>query len=96
MPDLALSLAALFLEESPLPSPLPEDPPIDPSLVTPGMLGLISFLFLVIAVFFLYRSLRKQISRVDPNLPEGPGDREREMDAEMTQEAEGPGEQPTR
>lgn len=96
MPDFAWSLAALFLEESPLPSPLPEEPPIDPSLVTPGLLGLICFVLLLIAVFFLYRSLTKQIARVDPNLPDGPGDREREMDsglaqqAELTQGAEGP------
>ena len=53
MVDVTSFLAALLLEESPLPSPLPEEPPIDPSLVTPGLLGLISFLFLVIAIVLL-------------------------------------------
>ena len=93
MVDVTTFLAALLLEESPLPSPLPEEPPIDPSLVTPGMLGLISFVFLVIAIVLLYRSMRKQIARVDPNLPEGPGDAERAADAHFTQEAEQRGEQ---
>lgn len=81
-------LAALLLEETPLPSPLPEEPPIDPSRVTPGLLGFISFAFLVIAVVLLYRSMRKQMAKVDPDLPDGPGDRERQADAEMTEQAE--------
>lgn len=81
-------LAVLLLEESPLPSPLPEEPPIDPSRVTPGLLALISFLFLVIATVLLYRSMRKQIAKVDPHLPEGPGDAERAADERFTEEAE--------
>ncbi len=88
MVDVTSFLAALLLEESPLPSPLPEEPPIDPSLVTPGLLGLISFLFLVIAIVLLYRSMRNQMAKVDPNLPEGPGDAERAADAHYTEEAE--------
>lgn len=80
--------AVLFLEESPLPSPLPEEPPIDPSRVTPGLLALICFVFLVIAIVLLYRSMRKQIAKVDPNLPEGPGDAERAADERFTEEAE--------
>jgi hypothetical protein len=108
MVDVTSLLAALLTQESPLPSPLPEEPPIDPSRVTPGMLALISFLFLVIAIVLLYRSMRKQISRVDPSLPEGPGDAERAMDQQLTEEAEergaeddgpqgpGPDEPPTR
>lgn len=93
MVDVTTFLAALVLEESPLPSPLPEEPPIDPSLVTPGLLGLISFLFLVIAIVLLYRSMRKQMAKVDPNLPEGPGDAERAADAHFTEEAEARGAQ---
>lgn len=81
-------LAALSLEESPLPSPLPSEPPIDPSRVTPGLLALISVVFLVIAIVLLYRSMRKQIAKVDPTLPEGPGDAERAEDAKLTEEAE--------
>ena len=80
--------AVLFVEESPLPSPLPEEPPIDPSRVTPGLLALICFVFLVIAIVLLYRSMRKQIAKVDPNLPEGPGDAERAADERFTEEAE--------
>ena len=93
MVDVTTFLAALLLEESPLPSPLPEEPPIDPSLVTPGLLGLISFLFLVVAIVLLYRSMRKQMAKVDPNLPDGPGDAERAADAHLTEEAEERGEQ---
>jgi len=81
-------LSAIVWLESADPSPLPEEPPIDPSRVTPGLLGFLSFAFLVIAVVLLYRSLRKQMNKVDPNLPEGPGDREREYDAELTERAE--------
>lgn len=38
---------------------------IDPSQMTPGAGGLVAFLFLLIAGFFLFRSLKKQLSRVD-------------------------------
>ncbi|MFM1965422.1 MAG: hypothetical protein RL134_1147 [Actinomycetota bacterium] len=88
MVDVTSLLAALLLEESPLPSPLPEEPPIDPSRVTPGLLALVSFVFLVVAIVLLYRSMRKQIGKVDPNLPDGPGDAERAADARYTEEAE--------
>ena len=88
MVDVTSLLAVLLFEESPLPSPLPEEPPIDPSRVTPGMLALISFVFLVVAIVLLYRSMRKQIAKVDPHLPEGPGDAERAADESYTEEAE--------
>lgn len=88
MVDMTWLLAVLRLEESPLPSPLPEEPPIDPSRVTPGLLALVSFLFLVVAIVLLYRSMRKQIGKVDPNLPDGPGDAERAADERFTEEAE--------
>lgn len=42
---------------------------------------------LLIALFFLWRSLRKQISRIDPSLPDGPDDREQALDRELTEEA---------
>jgi hypothetical protein len=32
--------------------------------------------------------MRKQIAKVDPNLPEGPGDAERAADEHFTEEAE--------
>lgn len=55
-----------------VPPPTPDGPPIDPSLVTPGLLGLAAFLFLVVAVALLYRSLRHQLKKVNPDLPEEP------------------------
>ena len=55
-----------------IPSPLPEEPPIDPALVSPGLLGLAAFLFLVIAVALLYRSMRNQMKKVSPDLPNEP------------------------
>ena len=90
----SLALAAVLrLADTPSPSPSPVEPPIDPERVTPGILGLVSFLFLVIAVFLLYKSMRKQMSKVDPNLPMGPGDEERAEDAQLTAEAERRGEE---
>jgi hypothetical protein len=55
-----------------IPSPLPEEPPIDPRLISPGLLGLAAFLFLIIAVALLLRSMRKQLRKVSPDLPEAP------------------------
>jgi hypothetical protein len=86
MIDVSMLVTALWLEESPLPSPLPEEPPIDPSRVTPGLLGFISFVFLVVAVVLLYRSMRKQMSKVNPDLPSGPGDRERWAERQAQQD----------
>lgn len=37
----------------------------DPSIVGPGMLGFVVFLGLLVAAIFLFRSLNKQIKRVD-------------------------------
>jgi hypothetical protein len=37
----------------------------DPSTVGPGLAGFITFLALLIAAFFLFKSLNKQIKRVD-------------------------------
>ena len=94
--DVVMTLLNVIVwVESADPSPLPEEPPIDPSRVTPGLLGFLSFAFLVIAVVLLYRSLRKQMNKVDPNLPDGPGDRERQYDAEVTEQAEEAGESGT-
>lgn len=61
-------LAYVLATASPSPSPT-ERPPIDPSTVGPGLLGGISITFLAIAVFFLYRSLTRQMRKVDPALP---------------------------
>jgi hypothetical protein len=37
----------------------------DPSIVGPGMAGFITFLALIVAAVFLFKSLNKQIKRVD-------------------------------
>lgn len=43
---------------------------------------------LAIAIVLLWLSMRRQIKKVDPDLPDGPGDKQRELDAELTQAAE--------
>jgi hypothetical protein len=40
-----------------------------------------------IALFFLWRSLNKQVKKINPELPPGPHDEEQEMDRELTEEA---------
>ncbi|MBI1351011.1 MAG: hypothetical protein GC156_07830 [Actinomycetales bacterium] len=44
-------------------------------------------LLLLIAVYFLWRSLNKQIKKIDPDLPAGRDDKEQAFDRELTQEA---------
>ncbi len=70
---IAALILALPLAPSPVPSPT--GPPIDANRVTPGALGFLSFLFLVIVVIVIYFSLRKQLSRInfdeDAPLPAG-------------------------
>jgi hypothetical protein len=44
---------------------------IDPTKVTPGAGGLLVFIFLLVAGYFLFRSLKKQLNKVD--FPEEPG-----------------------
>jgi hypothetical protein len=42
---------------------------------------------LLIAVFFLWRSLRRQIGKIDTDLPGGPDDREQALDRRLQAEA---------
>ncbi|MEI8056830.1 MAG: hypothetical protein WCI29_05450 [Actinomycetes bacterium] len=49
---------------SPSPSPSAGTPP-DAALVTPGILGFISLAFLGIAVVVIWRSMNKQLKRID-------------------------------
>ena len=44
-------------------------------------------LVLLIAMFFLWRSLNKQIKRIDPTLPEGPDDQQQALDRQLTEDA---------
>jgi hypothetical protein len=57
-------LAALVADPTPAPSPSPLRQ-LSPDQVTPGFLGLASFLFLVVAVYFIWRSMNRQIKRID-------------------------------
>jgi hypothetical protein len=49
-------------------------------------------LALLIAVFFLWRSLNKQIKKIDPSLPSGRDDEEQDLDRQLTDEAVARGE----
>jgi hypothetical protein len=60
---VASIVPAAFGAASPSPSPSPVE--IDPNRVSPGLLGLASLLFLVLAVFVLWKSMNKQLKRVD-------------------------------
>lgn len=58
-------------------------PLIDAAIPLSGLFILI----LAVAVFFLWRSLNKQVRKIDPSLPEGEHDLERDADAEYQREA---------
>jgi hypothetical protein len=66
------SLVVLPLATSPSPTPsLSQSTPTSPlpgendsTWLGPGLLGFLSLMFLVVAVFFIYRSLTKQLGRV--------------------------------
>lgn len=61
-----------------------EEPPISPTSLTAGALAMGSLLFLAVAVFLLWRSLRKQMTKIDPELPKGAA--EERFDAEQIPE----------
>jgi hypothetical protein len=61
----------LVLTSSPSPTPIPGGP-VDASRVTPGLLGALSFLFLVGAAIVLFRSLNKQLRRVPDSFGDQP------------------------
>jgi hypothetical protein len=63
--DLTASLAAVTAAVLPSPSPSPTTLNIDPARVTPGLLGFASLLFLVVAGFFLARSMTRQFKKID-------------------------------
>lgn len=54
-----------LLAASVSPSPSSTAPAIDPDRVSPGFLGLLAVLFMAVAVFVIWKSLNKQIKRVD-------------------------------
>jgi len=55
-----------------LPLEEPVDPAryVDPSVVGPGLIGFVLFVGLGVATFFLWRSMNKQLKRID--FDEGP------------------------
>ena len=56
--------ALVRLDETPAPtSVLPRE--IDPNVVTPGIVGLLFFIALFVAVFFLMRSFVRQLKKID-------------------------------
>lgn len=58
--------AAAWFAESATPSPQPEAPRyIDPATVGPGLIGLVIFVLLALATFLLWRSMNKQLRKVD-------------------------------
>jgi len=58
-----------------------------------GPIALLFVIALGIAVFFIARSLNRQLKRIDPNLPMGADDRRQAEDARFTEEAVERGEQ---
>ena len=66
----AVSAALLVASTAtPTPTPTPTPPPtpvlIDPTRVTPGVLGFAALVFLAIAVFVIWKSMNKQLKRID-------------------------------
>ncbi len=51
------------MNPSPVPSPI--DVAVDPNRVTPGVLGFLALVALIIAVVLLYFSMRKQLGKID-------------------------------
>lgn len=73
----------IFLADDPL------KPLIDKAIPISGLF----VLALAVAVFFLWRSMNKQVRRINPDLPEGAADLQRDADAEYTAQAVERGEQ---
>ncbi|MDQ1305392.1 MAG: hypothetical protein QG671_1223 [Actinomycetota bacterium] len=64
VPAAVAALMMLPAEVTPSPGATP-GLAVDPQRVTPGLLGFLSFVFLIIAVVILYFSLRKQLKKVN-------------------------------
>lgn len=76
------------------PSPVPTEPASDISTVidTAGPIAGIFVLLCGIALVLLLISMFRQMKKIDPALPKGRADREREADEEYTEEAVAKGE----
>jgi hypothetical protein len=65
-------ITALLATATPSPIPTPDPTPVDPG--RGGFLAVGLIIFLIIAVVILYRSMRRQMSKVSPDLPSGRDD----------------------
>ena len=76
----ALATAAVVAEDI---DPDSRESLIDNALPIAGLFVLV----LLVAMFFLWRSMSKQMKKIDPSLPDGPDDREQARDRALTREA---------
>jgi hypothetical protein len=76
----ALATAAVVAEDI---DPDSRESLIDGALPIAGLFVLV----LLVAMFFLWRSMSKQMKKIDPSLPDGPDDREQARDRAVTREA---------
>lgn len=76
----AAALATVVAEEI---DPDSRETLIDNALPIAGLFVLV----LGFAMFLLWRSMSKQMKRIDPSLPDGPDDREQARDRARTREA---------
>ena len=65
-------ITALVAPATPTPIPTPDPTPVDPG--RGGLLAVGLIIFLIIAVVVLYRSMRRQMAKVSPDLPSGRDD----------------------
>ncbi len=74
MAPIMLSLTALGPLVRPTQGETPPAPEpvryVDPATVGPGFIGFVLFMFLVVAVFVLWRSMNKQLAKIDFEEPE--------------------------
>ena len=52
-----------------------------------GPIAMAFVVVLGVAIYFLWRSMTKQMKRIDPNLPSGRDDREQALDRRLTDQA---------
>jgi hypothetical protein len=76
----ALAVASVLAEDI---DPDSKESLIDGALPIAGLFVAV----LMFVVFLLWRSMSKQMKRIDPSLPDGPDDREQSRDRALTREA---------
>ena len=76
MPLLSTVVPLVVAAVTPSPSPSPIGPP-DPDKVSPGLLGLAAWVFLLVAVYVIWRSMTNQMKKISFPDPEDDQDRKR-------------------